>query len=119
MKRIHIIAATALALAVACFAASRHLSGKLADKMFETDISTTTPLCENNSQKSTPNTNCKHKMKNKAATTDPKTDATEKIQIYTSKQDIGHIGISDGKSSDNPEDNIFEVVLPKQVSNKP
>ena len=118
MKRIHIIAATALALAVACFAASRHLSGKLADKMFETDISTTTPLCENNSQKSTPNTNCKHKMKNKAATTDPKTDATEKIQIYTSKQDIGHIGISDGKSSDNPEDNIFEVVLPKQVSNK-
>lgn len=118
MKRIHIIAATALALAVACFAASRHLSGKSANKMFETDISTTTPLCENNSQKSTPNTNCKHKMKNKAATTDPKTDATEKIQIYTSKQDIGHIGISDGKSSDNPEDNIFEVVLPKQVSNK-
>ena len=56
MKRIHIIAATALALAVACFAASRHLSGKSADKMFETDISTTTPLCENNSQKSTPNT---------------------------------------------------------------
>lgn len=47
MKRIYIIAATALALVVVGLAASRHLSGKHSDKMFKTEM----PITGNVSEK--------------------------------------------------------------------
>lgn len=115
MKRIYIIAATALALVVVGLAASRHLSGRHSDKMFKTEMPITGNVSEKNSNKPIQDISKKSQMKDSHATNDSKTFTPLKVQIYTSKQDIGHIGISDGKTSDNPEDNIFEVVLPENV----
>ena len=115
MKRSHIIATAALVLAVAGFATSRHFSDHSPDIVSGKEYQPTATVAERNNKES-------EKYDNQTAgllssgLEKSETPASTSMQVITSEQSIGHIGISEGKASDNPEDNLFEIELAENIA---
>lgn len=115
MKRSHIIATAALVLAVAGFATSRHFSDHSPDIVSGKEYQPTATVAERNNKES-------EKYDNQTAgllssgLEKSETPASTSMQVITSEQSIGHIGISEGKASDNPEDNLFEIELAEDIA---
>ena len=115
MKRSHIIATAALVLAVAGFATSRHFSDHSPDIVSGKKYQPTATVAERNNKES-------EKYGNQTAgllssgLEKSETPASTSMQVITSEQSIGHIGISEGKASDNPEDNLFEIELAEDIA---
>lgn len=115
MKRSHIIATAALVLAVAGFATSRHFSDHSPDIVSGKEYQPTATVAERNDKES-------EKYDNQTAgllssgLEKSETPASTSMQVITSEQSIGHIGISEGKASDNPEDNLFEIELAEDIA---
>lgn len=115
MKRSHIIGTAALVLAVAGFATSRHFSDHSPDIVSGKEYQPTATVAERNNKES-------EKYDNQTAgllssgLEKSETPASTSMQVITSEQSIGHIGISEGKASDNPEDNLFEIELAEDIA---
>lgn len=115
MKRSHIIGTAALVLAVAGFATSRHFSDHSPDIVSGKEYQPTATVAERNNKES-------EKYDNQTAgllssgLEKSEAPASTSMQVITSEQSIGHIGISEGKASDNPEDNLFEIELAENIA---
>ena len=115
MRRSHIIATAALVLAVAGFATSRHFSDHSPDTVSGKGYQPTAPVAEQNDQMSEKHGN----ITAGSPSSDPEkseTPASTPMLVITSEQSIGHIGIPEGKASDNPEDNLFEIELAENIA---
>lgn len=115
MRRSHIIATAALVLAVAGFATSRHFSDHSPDTVSGKGYQPTAPVAEQNDQMSEKHDN----ITAGSPSSDPEkseTPASTPMLVITSEQKIGHIGIPEGKASDNPEDNLFEIELAENIA---
>lgn len=92
MKRSHIIATAALVLAVAGFATSRHFSDHSPDIVSGKEYQPTATVAERNNKES-------EKYDNQTAgllssgLEKSETPASTSMQVITSEQSIGHIGI--------------------------
>ena len=114
MKRTHIIAVTALVLAAASFTALRGISGGASENAFQIGRTAYQDTQGGQTKAVTPSGKTAQAMANTnaaKATDAPKPSAMS----YASTLPLGHIGIHDGRTSDNPEDNLFEVVLGNDV----
>lgn len=115
MRRSHIIATAALVLAVAGFATSRHFSDHSPDTVSGKGYQPTAPVAEQNDQMSEKHGN----ITAGSPSSDPEkseTPASTPMLVITSEQSIGHIGIPEGKASDNPEDNLFEIEVAENIA---
>ena len=115
MKRIHIITATVLVLAAAGFAASQSIQGGPSE---DTSKAAFAESGEHGRQagaaapaEATVQEAAVAAVSSTAATDIPKPSAMS----YASTLPLGHIGVHDGRTSDNPEDNLFEVVLGNDI----
>ena len=115
MKRIHIITATVLILAAAGFAASQSIQGGPSE---DTSKAAFAESGEHGRQagaaapaEATVQEAAVAAVSSTAATDIPKPSAMS----YASTLPLGHIGVHDGRTSDNPEDNLFEVVLGNDI----
>lgn len=116
MKRIYIIITTVLVLTVAGIAATRYLHSSLPVNIQAGNPESSANVLYPNEQelkKEREKTNTLLPVLN---TTKEKAIVPERVKVYKSNLNEGHIGIAENKNSDNPEDNIFEVSISEKIS---
>ena len=115
MKRIHIITATVLVLAAAGFAASQSFQGGPSESTPKAAFAESGAHGRQAGAAASAETTVQEAavtaVSSTAATDTPKPSAMS----YASTLPLGHIGVHDGRTSDNPEDNLFEVVLGNDI----
>ena len=115
MKRIHIITATVLVLAAAGFAASQSFQGGPSESTPKAAFAESGAHGRQAGAAASAETTVQEAavtaVSSTAATDTPKPSAMS----YASTLLLGHIGVHDGRTSDNPEDNLFEVVLGNDI----
>ena len=111
MKRIHIITATVLVLAAASQSFQGGPSESTPKAAFAESGAHGRQAGAAASAETTVQEAAVTAVSSTAATDTPKPSAMS----YASTLPLGHIGVHDGRTSDNPEDNLFEVVLGNDI----